>query len=149
LNFDKNQENKLKVLALNNNTYKLSPMKKSKLYSIIFNKCPRCHEGQFFVTNNPYDLKRFQKMHEHCPHCSELLMREPGFYIGAMYVSYAISVVLTAIFFFGFVIGLGLPLYLILGSLIFLIVLLMPLSFRLSRLVWINIFVDYDKLSTK
>ncbi len=130
-------------------TNKENKLKESKLYSIIFNKCPRCHEGQFFVTNNPYDLKRFQKMHEHCPHCGELLMREPGFYIGAMYVSYAISVVLTALFFFGFVIGLGLPMYWILGLLILLIVVLVPVSFRLSRLVWINIFVDYDKQYTK
>jgi uncharacterized protein (DUF983 family) len=120
-------------------------MKNSKLYSIIFNKCPRCHEGRFFETNNPYDLKRFQKMNEHCAHCGESLVREPGFYIGAMYVSYALSVILTAIFFFGLVIWLGLPMYPVLGWLILLIIILMPVSFRLARLVWVNIFVSYRK----
>jgi uncharacterized protein (DUF983 family) len=120
-------------------------MKDSKLYSIFFNKCPRCHEGRFFKTNNPYDLKQFQKMNEHCSHCGESLMREPGFYIGAMYVSYAISVVLTALFFFGFIIGLDLPIYPVLGLLALIIIILMPVSFRLSRLTWINIFVSYKK----
>jgi hypothetical protein len=31
-------------------------------------------------------------MHVHCPHCGVALEPEPGFYFGAMFVSYAINV---------------------------------------------------------
>ncbi|WP_424964423.1 DUF983 domain-containing protein [Ekhidna sp.] len=32
------------------------------------------------------------KMHKKCPNCSQSLEPEPGFYTGAMYVSYAFQV---------------------------------------------------------
>ncbi len=120
-------------------------MKGSKLYSVVFNKCPRCQQGQFFKVNNPYNLSQFYKMNSDCSSCGESFIQEPGFYVGAMYVSYAISVALTALCFFGLVIGLGLSIYLVLGLLISLIVVLMPVSFRLSRLIWINMFVTFKK----
>ena len=36
--------------------------KETIAYSIINSKCPQCHEGDFFETNNPYNLKKFDKM---------------------------------------------------------------------------------------
>ena len=66
--------------------------KESKLYSILNNKCPHCHEGNFWETRNPYDLKRFSKMNNRCPVCNEDFKREPGYYFGATYVSYALTV---------------------------------------------------------
>ena len=120
-------------------------MKFSRLHSIFFNKCPKCHEGQFFQTNNPYNLKKFDKMNEKCSHCDESFMPEPGFYVGAMYVSYGISVAVTSLYFFGLVIFLKVSATIVLIILVLSIILLMPISFRLSRLIWINFFVDYSK----
>ena len=120
-------------------------MKSSKLYSIFFNKCPKCHEGQFFQTNNPYDLKKFDKMNEKCSHCGENFTPEPGFYVGAMYVSYGISVAVTSLYFFGLVIYLKVSATIVLAILVLSIILLIPISFRLSRLIWINFFVDYSE----
>jgi uncharacterized protein (DUF983 family) len=113
-------------------------------YSILNNKCPRCHEGNFFETNNPYDLKRFARMHSNCQVCQEDLRRETGFYFGAAYVSYGLTV--------GFGIGLYLLMctWLNLDILIYLItfsallIILMPLFYRYSRLIWIHLFVRYN-----
>ena len=112
--------------------------------SVLRNKCPRCHKGQFFVTNNPYNFKHFDEMNRSCSHCGESFMREPGFYIGAMYISYAISVGLTGIGFWGLVVALDVNHYLVLGVLIFIFITNWTLLFRLARLIWINLFVKYD-----
>ena len=68
-------------------------MKKgTKLYSIFNGTCPQCHEEKMFKSNNPYKLKTIFDMHENCPNCGQKFTPEPGFYYGAMYVSYAFGV---------------------------------------------------------
>jgi uncharacterized protein (DUF983 family) len=117
------------------------PFKETKLYSVLNNKCPHCHKGNFFITNNPYELKKFAGMNDRCPVCNEDFRREPGYYFGASYVSYALTV--------GFGIGLFLLLCVIfdVGLISFLwvfsiaLLILLPVFFRLSRLIWIHMFV--------
>ncbi|MCF2444211.1 DUF983 domain-containing protein [Dyadobacter sp. CY345] len=118
--------------------------KGTKLYSIFTNTCPKCQTGRFFQTNNPYNLKKFDKLNEKCEYCKESFTREPGFYIGSMYVSYALSVGLMVAFFVGFVLILDLDMYYVLTGLVISYVILIPVMFRLARLIWINIFVKYD-----
>ena len=64
----------------------------TKLYSVLAAKCPKCHKGDFFETSNPYNLKKFDKMHKKCPECGQDFELETGFYYGAMYVSYGLTV---------------------------------------------------------
>lgn len=118
--------------------------KGTKLYSIFTNTCPKCQTGRFFQTNNPYNLKKFDKLNDKCEYCKESFTREPGFYIGSMYVSYALSVGLMVAFFVGFVLILDLDMYYVLTGLVISYVILIPVMFRLARLIWINIFVKYD-----
>lgn len=113
----------------------------TSLYSILANKCPRCHKGNFFETGSPYDLKRFTKMNGRCSVCGEDFNRETGFYFGAAYVSYGLTV------------GFGIGLYLLLcvlfdvGTIAYLVtfstllIVLLPVFFRYSRLIWIHLFV--------
>jgi len=119
--------------------------KETKLYSILNNKCPRCHKGNYFETNNFYDLRKFSKMNLRCPVCNEDFVREPGYYFGATYVSYGLTV------------AFGIGLYLLLGvvfnfdtvpyliALTLLLVLLLPVFYRLARITWINLFVAYKE----
>jgi hypothetical protein len=123
--------------------------KGTKLYSIFTNTCPRCQTGAFFKTNNPYKLKMFDKLNDACPYCKESFTREPGFYIGSMYVSYALSVALMVAAFVGFVIILDFDMNYVLGGLLLSYVILIPVMFRLARLIWINIFVKYDPVRAK
>lgn len=88
-------------------------------------------------------------MHPRCSHCGESFEREPGFYIGSMYISYALTVILTAIVFVICIVKLNLDSYLIIGLLSASYILLLPVIFRLSRLIWINIFVNYDPAKDK
>lgn len=117
--------------------------KDTGLYSIANNKCPRCHEGNFFIKNNPYKLRQFDKMNDHCNICGEQFEREVGFYYGAMYASYGITVL------FGIIVFAIMCVLLNFDTMVFLIVfsilqiLLMPVFYRISRLAWINIFVKY------
>lgn len=55
-------------------------------------RCPHCREGKLFKYP-PYSLK-FTQMYKECPHCGIPYEREPGFFYGAMYVSYAFQVAL-------------------------------------------------------
>ncbi|WP_373515766.1 DUF983 domain-containing protein [Persicitalea sp.] len=116
----------------------------SKLYSIATNTCPKCNVGDFFKTNNPYDLKNFDKTNSYCAYCGESFLREPGFYIGAMYVSYALTVAMTVTAFVGFVLIFDFKIEYVLGGLILAIILFLPVLFRTARIIWINIFVKYS-----
>lgn len=120
--------------------------KDTKIYSILGNKCPKCHEGKFFNYNNPYNLSNFYKMDDHCSVCGEKFTREPGFFFGAMFVSYALNV---AWFVAGWVATLVLlpeeeNLLLIASIIVGFGLVMAPLTYRLSRLIWINFFVGYE-----
>ena len=71
-------------------------------------------------------------------------MIEPSFFYGAMYVSYAITVGLAVgIFVISYLLGLGLISSFI--AIVVILVLLIPLTMRVSRLIYINMFVHYKK----
>jgi len=74
--------------------------KGSKSYSILYNKCPKCHRGKFWHKNNPYlnILKDNKLTNDHCNRCKFKYEIEPGFWFGAMNVSYGIAVVFLIIF---------------------------------------------------
>ena len=120
--------------------------KGSKLYSILFNKCPRCHIGKFWKHTNPFK-NIFNKEEEddlRCFNCSLLFELEVGFWYGAMYVSYAIGVAIML-----FLLGLSITIFPeinILNQIFFVtffILLSSPINYHYSRLIWINIFVHY------
>ena len=123
--------------------------KGSKLYSILFNKCPKCHEGDFMVEKNIFKLQKAFKMHKNCSNCNLKYMMEPSFFYGAMYINY------------GFTVGLSIATFII-SSLVFhlsllesfipivtVLILATPFTIRLSRITWINIFVSYSANSIK
>ncbi|MBK5279223.1 MAG: DUF983 domain-containing protein [Bacteroidia bacterium] len=105
-------------------------------HALFSGKCPACRKGDIFK----YPLKRitrFSEMHKHCLNCGASFEPEPGFYFGAMFVSYGLSVMLfiaiwltlyifwdPSDFIYVTVIGLG-------------AVLFTPISFRFSRIVYL------------
>lgn len=118
-------------------------LKETRLYSIFYNKCPRCHKGDFFKKSNPYNLTEFSDMHEHCSECDESFVRETGYYYGAMYVSYGLDIGLGIGMFLVMVVLLDLDVLTFLFSYIGAVLLFFPWIFRTSRLIWINLFVKY------
>ena len=119
--------------------------KGSKLYSIFKMKCPQCQEGDFFISH-PYDLKKAGDLHENCSKCGLKYSKEPGFYYGAMYVNYALGVALFVTLWVSF--NLFFPDLSVgwqIGLIIFFTVILTPYMYALSKIIWANIFIKYDK----
>lgn len=126
----------------------------SALDAMLRWKCPQCREGNLFENQNAYVLKKTTVMHSACPRCGEDFQREPGFYFGAAYVSYALSVALWIAILvalsvfnaidwieFGFYTHVGMFLSVGITSLI----LLLPLIYRWSRTIWLGMFVKRNE----
>lgn len=121
-------------------------MKKgSKFYSIVTMTCPQCQEGRFMVAN-PYRFSTMGEVNDHCSSCGLNLKPEPGFYYGALYVSYALGVAVFVIiwascnWFFDHV-GVWTQISLVLIALVG----LGPYLYALSKVIWANFFFSYKK----
>ena len=119
--------------------------KGSKLYSVLRWKCPKCHERDMYLTRNPYKFSEMDKMHQDCPNCKQTYWPEPGYYYGAMYVSYALTVALSVAVFVAMTLLWEFePLrYLIINTIV--LALAFPWTFRTARSIWVNFFVHYEK----
>lgn len=65
--------------------------------SLLKLKCPRCRRGDLFK-NSAFSLKKVLDMPEHCPHCDLKYEIEPGFFWGAMYISYSLICAISIVF---------------------------------------------------
>jgi uncharacterized protein (DUF983 family) len=123
--------------------------KGTKLYSILTGTCPRCHENSMYLKKNPYLVSTLFEMHKTCASCGLKYKMEPSFFYGAMYVSYAVCIAIAvttfSISYFFFNSGL-LAAFI---SIVITLVLFFPIIIRLSRNIWINLFVKYDTSKIK
>ncbi len=99
-----------------------------RLAAILRLRCPRCLEGAFW--------RGFLTMNAVCPTCGLVYEREPGYFTGAMVVSYALAVpvlggIVIALMAIG---GLDAVPALLIGDTAYLAV--VPFIFRYSRVVW-------------
>lgn len=123
--------------------------KGSKLYSILTGSCPRCHEESMYVDKNPYHLSKLYQMHEKCGHCELHYNLEPSFFYGAMYVSYGLTVAIGIATFIVAKVVIGLELFESFIAIIAALILLTPITARLSRNIYINMFVHFNPESKK
>lgn len=123
--------------------------KGSKLNSILTGSCPKCQEESMYEDKNPYHLSKLYDMHETCSHCGLQYQIEPSFFYGAMYVSYGLTVAIGVAAFIIAKVFLGLGLVEAFIAIIIALVVLTPVTARLSRNIYINIFVHYDKNAAK
>jgi uncharacterized protein (DUF983 family) len=124
-------------------------MKKgSKLYSIATMTCPQCQESHMMVAN-PYRFSTMGEVKNKCEVCGLDFKPEPGFYYGAMYVSYGLGVAIfvtiwaSCNWFFENV-GVWTQISLVLIALIG----LGPYLYALSKVIWANIFFSYKANAT-
>lgn len=118
--------------------------KGTKLYSILHRKCPHCHEGRFFVDSNPYNLAKAGDLLDACPVCTRKYTPEPGFYYGAMYVSYALGVALfVSIYVATYVLYPSATMWTSIALVLAGLLLATPLLYALSKIIWANLFFKY------
>jgi|SRR6516162_10392511 len=103
---------------------------RSRLWAALRQRCPRCCRGHIF--------RGLFAMNDVCPRCFLRFEREPGYFLGAMYFSYALSIPILGIGLWvwhlllpdlrwEFVIGLAGVSY----------IPFMPAVFRYSRVLWL------------
>jgi uncharacterized protein (DUF983 family) len=63
----------------------------SSALALLDLRCPHCHQGHLF-THSAFNLAHFTDMPTHCEVCAVPLEPEPGFYWGAMFITYAFNV---------------------------------------------------------
>lgn len=114
------------------------------IYSAVGNKCPKCHTGKVFHSDNPYKPGGALKMNETCSSCHLTYEREPGFFFGAMYVSYALMAAVFITWFVSDLLWLNMSPGALAGAAISSMLILFPIIYRWSRIIWINFFVKYD-----
>lgn len=88
-------------------------------------------------------------MNEVCPICGQTTDMEPGFYYGTSYVSYAmaISISVSTLIAWWVIVGLSLRddrFFWWMGFNAFLLIFLQPPLMRLSRTIWLYIFIRYS-----
>lgn len=107
--------------------------------NILQEKCPNC--GQAHVFKKKEKFFQFPVMKDRCEVCDYKFDREPGYFLGAMYLSYALAVLqgiitfLVCYFFFP-----GLPTIWIPILIMLVIVLFSFKNYKLSRIIYIHIF---------
>lgn len=122
--------------------------KGTKLYGMLKFKCPRCHEGDLFKTPT-FSFKKSFEIHDRCSHCDNNFLPEPGYFYGAMFVSYIFTAFFSLgfVMFFHWVLGwsteASFALLLGTGALFFVLI------FRLSRSIYINLDQSFDKRFSK
>ena len=118
--------------------------KGTKMYSIFKMKCPHCHEGDFYISSNPYNFKNAGDVHDTCHVCHRKLSKEPGFYIGAMYVAYGLGVaVLVSVIVATYVLFPEASTGVYIGIISVILFIAGPYLYALSKIIWANMFYRY------
>ena len=114
--------------------------------SVFRCRCPRCYKGKMFTYPLGPNVKKDLVMNKKCEVCGLDFEQEPGYYYGAMYVSYAFSMIELVITL--------LMIYWITGEISVItafiaitavLLLLSPVNFRWGRAGWLAIFYRIDK----
>jgi hypothetical protein len=122
------------------------------LWSLLTQKCPHCRKGSMFTDPNPWHLKNMLDMPARCPECGQLFELEVGFWYGTAYVSYAVTVVFSALSFVFWLLTIGFSLaendhriiwWLAINGI--LMIVLQPWFMRFSRALYLYFFVSYHE----
>jgi uncharacterized protein (DUF983 family) len=102
-----------------------------RLLAVVALRCPRCLSGRVW--------RRFVSMNTACPVCGLVFDREPGYFAGAMVVSYGLAVPILAAMVITLITlgGLDAVAALVVGNTTYLV--LVPFIFRYSRVVWLHL----------
>jgi uncharacterized protein (DUF983 family) len=107
--------------------------------AFINHKCPRCRKGNLYQTS--VFSTQFGKMHTDCDHCGLHFEREPGFFWGAMYFSYAYNVAIFLACFLLLRFAFGDPsIWVYLVTIFSASAILSPVSIRYSRTAMLYMF---------
>ena len=116
-------------------------MKEKGIYlALLEGNCPRCRKGTLF-THGPLHLSKLNSTRKLCEQCGLVYEKEPGFFYGAMYISYAFSVgIMLTVSFLVYLFFNNPPVLYYIIAVTLMSLLLYPLNFRYSRIVFLYLF---------
>lgn len=104
----------------------------ARIPAILRRRCPECLGGSVF--------RSWLSTHERCPACGARFETEPGYYTGAMYVSYALQVPIFGLSALAAWLLLpGWPYHLLFLAAWIPALPLLPLVFVYSRVIWLHL----------
>lgn len=68
----------------------VSTSKRAFIVDLFQERCPKCREG--YVFKQDVSLLQLPVMNDQCEKCNYRFDREPGYFLGAMYLSYGFAV---------------------------------------------------------
>ena len=101
-------------------------------------KCPCCGKDRVFSFKGNVFLFKAPKMKKQCAKCGYKFEKEPGYFVGAMYVSYGLCLIEMIMAFILYKLT-PLPLDYLVYFVILPVIILWPFNFRMSRVIWMNI----------
>ena len=113
-----------------------------KLISAWKYNCPRCRKGDLFT--KPFEIGKPLSMPYSCEVCEQRFEPEPGYYYGAMFLSYIISsgillpIALLLVFYFKWSVNAAMAMIIFIGVIFYIRIL------RFSRALWIHLMVKYN-----
>ncbi|NOQ74539.1 MAG: DUF983 domain-containing protein [Crocinitomix sp.] len=111
--------------------------------SIIGLKCPKCRKGELFEKPGLFRFKDVLLMPERCSVCQQKYLIEPGFWIGSLWTSYPIIVLIELPFLLTAVNYEGINIWACFGLMLVAFAVFFPLMLRVGRSIWIHIFIRY------
>jgi uncharacterized protein (DUF983 family) len=121
-------------------------VKKTRSSAVFNGRCPRCRDGNIFKTS-VFTFNNFTKMNPRCPNCNLDYEVEPGFFYGALYISYIFSVgIFAAVTIILFVFFDDPESKVYITTVIVLSIIFYPFNYRFSRIIYLHLFgrVKYD-----
>jgi uncharacterized protein (DUF983 family) len=104
------------------------------LRALVAARCPRCRQGPVFREGW---LAWLGVMRERCPECGLVFLRETGYFLGAMYISYGLGVVTVLPVAIALVMA-GWQLASVLLVMLVQTLISVPIFMRYSRLIWLH-----------
>lgn len=99
--------------------------------------CPRCGKAKMYLG--------WFRMHERCPACELKFEREPGYFLGSIYLNYGLTALLTTIGYISLRFGMQIESrWLLVGFAVFCVAFPM-FYFRYARALWLAMDCRFDK----
>ena len=116
--------------------FKRAPLR-TRLAAVAAGRCPRCGGARIF--------RGRLAMHATCPACGLRFEREPGYFTGAMYVSYILALPVLGICVLAvYLLAPSLSFWASVAAAVVLFLPWVPAIFRYSRIIWIHLDQTID-----
>ncbi|WP_421978802.1 hypothetical protein [Roseivirga seohaensis] len=121
----------------------------SRFYSLLKGKCPKCETGKIFESNGNILKLKGPIMHDNCPHCNYKFEREPGYFYGAMFMSYGITMAEAIATYVAIkVLNIDLSIDAMMATITAVMLIFLFPNFKFSRILWLYTFTKKDEVGS-